>query len=131
MEERVTDLPFKISDTSIVIVRALPVLQCRQCDETELENVAMAAALVAFLRQRGSVGGAGSRSIRRLIQDIQSVLLHHILYAIGARARVLWARMPTIRLFQPMLDSDHEGSTAGDRNYRARGRRLCGLVPGI
>ena len=41
MEERVTDLPFKISDASIVIVRALPVLQCRQCGETELENVAM------------------------------------------------------------------------------------------
>ena len=42
MEERVTDLPFKIGDTSIVIVRALPVLQCRQCGETELENFAMA-----------------------------------------------------------------------------------------
>jgi YgiT-type zinc finger domain-containing protein len=42
MEERVTDLPFKISDTSIVIVRALPVLQCRQCGESEIENVAMA-----------------------------------------------------------------------------------------
>jgi YgiT-type zinc finger domain-containing protein len=42
MQERVTDLPFKTGDTSIVIVRALPVLQCRQCGETELENVAMA-----------------------------------------------------------------------------------------
>jgi YgiT-type zinc finger domain-containing protein len=42
MEERVTDLPFKIGDTSIVIIRALPVLQCRQCGETELQNVAMA-----------------------------------------------------------------------------------------
>ncbi len=31
MEERVTDLPFKIGDISIVIVRALPVLQCRKC----------------------------------------------------------------------------------------------------
>lgn len=41
MEERVTDVPFKIGDTSIVIVRALPVLQCRQCGETELQNVAM------------------------------------------------------------------------------------------
>lgn len=41
MEERVTDLPFKIGDTSIVIVRSLPVLQCRQCGESELENVAM------------------------------------------------------------------------------------------
>ncbi len=41
MEKRVTDLPFKVGDTSIVIVRALPVLQCRQCGETELQNVAM------------------------------------------------------------------------------------------
>jgi YgiT-type zinc finger domain-containing protein len=41
MEERVTDLPFKIGDTSIVIIRSLPVLQCRQCGEAELENVAM------------------------------------------------------------------------------------------
>ena len=41
MEERVTELPFKIGDTSIVIVRSLPVLQCRQCGETELEGVAM------------------------------------------------------------------------------------------
>jgi len=41
MEERVTDLPFKIGDTSIVIVRSLPVFQCRQCGETELESVAM------------------------------------------------------------------------------------------
>jgi YgiT-type zinc finger domain-containing protein len=42
MEERVTDLPFKIGDTSIVIVRSLPVFQCRQCGEFELEDVAMA-----------------------------------------------------------------------------------------
>ena len=42
MEERVTDLPFKVTDTAIVIVRALPVLQCRQCGETELDNTAMA-----------------------------------------------------------------------------------------
>jgi YgiT-type zinc finger domain-containing protein len=42
MEERVTDLPFKIDATSIVIVRSLPVLQCRQCGESsEMENVAM------------------------------------------------------------------------------------------
>lgn len=38
----ITDLPFKTGDHSIVIVRALPVLQCHQCGETELENDAMA-----------------------------------------------------------------------------------------
>jgi YgiT-type zinc finger domain-containing protein len=42
MEERVTDLPFKIGDASIVIVRSLPVLQCRQCGETELRGAEMA-----------------------------------------------------------------------------------------
>jgi YgiT-type zinc finger domain-containing protein len=40
--ERITDLPFKISDTTIVILRALPVLQCRQCGDTELEQSTMA-----------------------------------------------------------------------------------------
>jgi YgiT-type zinc finger domain-containing protein len=42
MEERVTDLPFKVGDASIVIVRSLPVLQCRHCGETELRDVEMA-----------------------------------------------------------------------------------------
>lgn len=41
LEARVTDLQFKVCDTSIVIVRSLPVLQCRQCGETELDDVAM------------------------------------------------------------------------------------------
>lgn len=38
---RVTDLPFKLGDTSIVVLKALPVLQCKQCGETELENATM------------------------------------------------------------------------------------------
>jgi YgiT-type zinc finger domain-containing protein len=41
LEARVTDLPFKVGDFSIVILRSLPVLQCRQCGETELEQVTM------------------------------------------------------------------------------------------
>ncbi len=41
MEKRITDLPFKIGDTRIIIVRATPVLQCRQCGDTELENAEM------------------------------------------------------------------------------------------
>jgi YgiT-type zinc finger domain-containing protein len=41
LEQRVTDLPFKIGDSSIVILKALPVLQCRQCGETELEHQTM------------------------------------------------------------------------------------------
>lgn len=41
LESRITDLPFKIGDFSIVILRSLPVLQCRQCGETELEQTTM------------------------------------------------------------------------------------------
>lgn len=36
-----TDLPFKIGDSSIVVVKALPVLQCRQCGEIEMEDQTM------------------------------------------------------------------------------------------
>lgn len=41
LENRVTDLPFKIGDSSIVILKALPVLQCRQCGEVELQQATM------------------------------------------------------------------------------------------
>lgn len=41
LENRVTDVPFKIGDWSIVILKALPVLQCRQCGEVELEQPTM------------------------------------------------------------------------------------------
>jgi YgiT-type zinc finger domain-containing protein len=40
-ERRITDLPFKVGDVTIVIVRSLPVLQCAQCGDTELENDTM------------------------------------------------------------------------------------------
>jgi YgiT-type zinc finger domain-containing protein len=42
MEAQITDLPFKVGDSSIVILSSLPVLQCRQCGETELEQATMA-----------------------------------------------------------------------------------------
>jgi YgiT-type zinc finger domain-containing protein len=41
LKSRITDLPFKIGDFSIVILRSLPVLQCGQCGETELEQATM------------------------------------------------------------------------------------------
>lgn len=41
MESRVTDLPFKTGDFSIVILKALPVLQCGHCGDTELEHHTM------------------------------------------------------------------------------------------
>jgi YgiT-type zinc finger domain-containing protein len=41
MEHRITDLPFKLADSCIVILKALPVWQCRQCGDTELEQTTM------------------------------------------------------------------------------------------
>ncbi len=41
LERRLTDLPFKIGDSSIVVMKALPVLQCRQCGEIEMEDQTM------------------------------------------------------------------------------------------
>jgi YgiT-type zinc finger domain-containing protein len=42
MEERITDLPFKLSDSSIVIIKGLPVIQCSGCDEYLLADAVMA-----------------------------------------------------------------------------------------
>ena len=33
-----TDLPFKVSDTSIVIIKGLPVIQCARCPEYLIED---------------------------------------------------------------------------------------------
>jgi YgiT-type zinc finger domain-containing protein len=33
-----SDLPFKVSDTSIVILKGLPVLQCAKCPEYLMED---------------------------------------------------------------------------------------------
>jgi YgiT-type zinc finger domain-containing protein len=41
MESRVTDLPFKVGDSSIVIVKGLPVMQCLYCHEYVLTDVVM------------------------------------------------------------------------------------------
>jgi hypothetical protein len=41
MEARVTDLPFKIGDSSTLTLRSLRVLKCRQCGGTELEEATM------------------------------------------------------------------------------------------
>lgn len=37
----VTDLPFKLGESTIVIVKALPVLQCEACSEYALEDSVM------------------------------------------------------------------------------------------
>ena len=42
VEELITDLPFKISDASIVIIKQLPVLQCSLCSQYLLSDSVMA-----------------------------------------------------------------------------------------
>jgi YgiT-type zinc finger domain-containing protein len=42
MEDRATDLPFKVGETSIVIVKGLPVVQCPRCNEYVLADRVMA-----------------------------------------------------------------------------------------
>ena len=42
LEEQVTDLPFKLSSSSIVIIKELPVLQCSSCREYVLADQVMA-----------------------------------------------------------------------------------------
>ena len=37
----ITDLPFKVSDTAIVILKGLPVLQCDNCTEYLLDDAVM------------------------------------------------------------------------------------------
>jgi YgiT-type zinc finger domain-containing protein len=38
LQEVITDLPFKVDDSSIVIIKDLPVLQCRKCSEYLLKD---------------------------------------------------------------------------------------------
>ena len=41
MNKAITDLPFKISETSIIIIKDLPVLQCADCREYLIEDSVM------------------------------------------------------------------------------------------
>lgn len=42
MKKKTTTLPFKISDTSIVIIKNLPVIECENCQEYLIEDEVMA-----------------------------------------------------------------------------------------
>ncbi len=39
--KEITDLPFKIKDASIVIIKKLPILQCHNCHEYLIEDSVM------------------------------------------------------------------------------------------
>lgn len=41
LEKVVTDLPFKVKDNSIVIIKKLPILQCQNCNEYSIEDSVM------------------------------------------------------------------------------------------
>ena len=41
LEEVITDLPFKIRSSSIIIIKKLPVLQCKNCNEYLIEDTVM------------------------------------------------------------------------------------------
>ncbi len=41
IEKIITDLPFKINNDSIVIIRKLPVLQCNNCGEYLIDDLVM------------------------------------------------------------------------------------------
>jgi len=41
LEKIVTDLPFKVSQGSIIIIKRLPVLQCRNCNEYLIKDPVM------------------------------------------------------------------------------------------
>jgi YgiT-type zinc finger domain-containing protein len=42
MKAATSVLPFKLSDTSVVVLRDLPILQCENCNEYLLEDSVMA-----------------------------------------------------------------------------------------
>ena len=50
LEPLVTDLPFKVSETTIVILKGLPVLQCDNCSEYLLEDAVMSRVEVILQR---------------------------------------------------------------------------------
>ncbi|MBU1613542.1 YgiT-type zinc finger protein [Patescibacteria group bacterium] len=41
LEKIITDLPFKIDRNSIIIIKQLPILQCRNCNEYLIEDPVM------------------------------------------------------------------------------------------
>jgi YgiT-type zinc finger domain-containing protein len=48
-----TDLPFKVNDTTIVIVKGLPVVQCGRCPEYLIEDEVLRRVDEIFARVEG------------------------------------------------------------------------------
>ena len=62
MDRIITDLPFKLSEGRIVILRQLPVFQCGACSGYLLDDGVMARIdeILAAVRRKRAVGGARS-----------------------------------------------------------------------
>jgi len=50
MKPFVTDLPFKVTDITIVVLKGLPVIQCERCSEYLLEDKVMRRVDALLLR---------------------------------------------------------------------------------
>ncbi len=50
LEKLTTNLPFKVDNDRIVIIKGIPVLQCRNCSEYLIEDVVMARVDVFLSR---------------------------------------------------------------------------------
>ena len=42
MQEQITNLPFKVGESAIVVIKGLPVIQCPRCNEYVLSDTVMA-----------------------------------------------------------------------------------------
>jgi YgiT-type zinc finger domain-containing protein len=62
MHSITTDLPFKITDRAIVIIKELPVRQCERCTEYLLDDATMARGRVA--RECGQFCRTGDHPVR-------------------------------------------------------------------
>lgn len=61
MRATVSDLPFKVTEQTIVIVKGMPVLQCENCSEYLIED----AVLEKVDRILAGVGGAAELEVVR------------------------------------------------------------------
>ena len=117
-----TDLPLKVSDHTIVIVKKLPVLQCDGCIEYLIEDSVMARGRRAPGPDR-SVEGAGGRSVRCLTDSC----IHRTLALSRASARRMTAathrsgRPDVAELHPGLAGQDEPGSSTPIRPPQRRG----------
>ena len=55
MEPQVTDMPFKLSATTIAVLKKLPVFQCDHCGEHAIEDLVMEGGHICCRRSTKSL----------------------------------------------------------------------------